>query len=614
MIKKLLIIFVYICFTKILIAQDADVGFRPAKILKKFEAKLPESCKKLENGSVSLKITVLPDSTVGQTEVLFSSKPELEENAIATVKTWKFQPATQDGIPQSTELMVNINFEQPVIMPSIFKDIADSTAFILDSLSYVKRITKYAENTNIQNEKHILPAQFLSENYHLQTNPIQKVHIYNDNHLAIPIFNRDINSLQKYLPFNKFDVSGNVFQSYSNDEFFIPAITYTEMYFGDYDMNYALIDFRKGNLFNQPNLFTEFMFFGSDGYWLGSSEKDSNFKLLAGYDNDKFKFTYQTYFFNSEFDSNKLYQNDSYLIEQTEKIHQLSFYSEIINFSLRNSNIHHSSINEKDKKNYFQVSVNRKFDYKLLNLFSNLEMINNHLIGKFDLSETKWNKSNFSAIYVNKDNFLFQTVTSFPIFNNWSSGFDYVYDNFDENEILEAASIKNTVTKLGIHLDYENDDSKYYILFGSEKNEIKSYSLSSNIPIIESKISYNTNLFDKEILLKNENKLYLNKNDYAKYSEIFDTHYFDNIASISIEQNLKHKNSLGISLEHHFLAMDTIIKDEFLNILNLKIKVKITDYFEINANAMNMLSQERLWGNELNLFHYSAGIKWIFLN
>ena len=62
------------------------------------------------NGSVVLSMIVTPEGTVRDPKVTTSLDKELDKQAIACVKQWKFQPATKDGTPVAVHVNVEVDF------------------------------------------------------------------------------------------------------------------------------------------------------------------------------------------------------------------------------------------------------------------------------------------------------------------------------------------------------------------------------------------------------------------------------------------------------------------------------------------------------------------------
>lgn len=67
--------------------------------------------KKKINGTVLLSIVVTPDGAVRDARVTTKLDEGLDQQAIKTVKTWKFQPATKDGKPVSVRVAVEMTFK-----------------------------------------------------------------------------------------------------------------------------------------------------------------------------------------------------------------------------------------------------------------------------------------------------------------------------------------------------------------------------------------------------------------------------------------------------------------------------------------------------------------------
>lgn len=61
-------------------------------------------------GTVTLWVIVGPDGSVQNAGVARSLRPDLDESALETVKTWRFQPAMKDGKPVAVQLNVMVSF------------------------------------------------------------------------------------------------------------------------------------------------------------------------------------------------------------------------------------------------------------------------------------------------------------------------------------------------------------------------------------------------------------------------------------------------------------------------------------------------------------------------
>jgi TonB family protein len=83
----------------------------PRAISKPQSPYTPEARRKRTQGIVQLWIVIDAQGNVSQVQE--SSKPlgdGLDESAIATVKTWKFHPATRDGAPVQVRVAVEVSF------------------------------------------------------------------------------------------------------------------------------------------------------------------------------------------------------------------------------------------------------------------------------------------------------------------------------------------------------------------------------------------------------------------------------------------------------------------------------------------------------------------------
>jgi TonB family protein len=71
----------------------------------------PEKARKAKvQGVVTLKLTVSPDGTTKDIQVVKHVRSDLDANAVDAVRTWKFEPATRDGEPVAVSLNIDVAF------------------------------------------------------------------------------------------------------------------------------------------------------------------------------------------------------------------------------------------------------------------------------------------------------------------------------------------------------------------------------------------------------------------------------------------------------------------------------------------------------------------------
>jgi TonB family protein len=66
--------------------------------------------KKKISGTVLVAMVVMADGTVRDVTVTKSLELSLDQQAIAAVKTWRFQPATKDGEPVAVHVHAEVSF------------------------------------------------------------------------------------------------------------------------------------------------------------------------------------------------------------------------------------------------------------------------------------------------------------------------------------------------------------------------------------------------------------------------------------------------------------------------------------------------------------------------
>ena len=63
-----------------------------------------------QQGNVGIDLVVGTDGLPHDAQIACSSAPDLNDNAIAAIKQWKFAPATKDGKPVPVEIFVEVSF------------------------------------------------------------------------------------------------------------------------------------------------------------------------------------------------------------------------------------------------------------------------------------------------------------------------------------------------------------------------------------------------------------------------------------------------------------------------------------------------------------------------
>jgi TonB family protein len=59
---------------------------------------------------MKLECVVLPDGTVGEVRMVERLHPELDEQAIRTLRQWTFKPGTKNGVPVPVRTEVEMTF------------------------------------------------------------------------------------------------------------------------------------------------------------------------------------------------------------------------------------------------------------------------------------------------------------------------------------------------------------------------------------------------------------------------------------------------------------------------------------------------------------------------
>jgi len=82
----------------------------PVPTYKPEPAYTPEARERKIQGKVGLRFVVDANGNVGDVTVVKSLDPSLDDTAVRTVRMWRFQPATRDGVPVAVQLGTEVSF------------------------------------------------------------------------------------------------------------------------------------------------------------------------------------------------------------------------------------------------------------------------------------------------------------------------------------------------------------------------------------------------------------------------------------------------------------------------------------------------------------------------
>ena len=87
-------------------------GVSPPQLVKQVRPEYPDAAKKDgRQGTVLVDCVVLPNGTIGQTQVTNSSKDiALDRAAVAAAKQYRFNPGMKDGVPVRVKVPIEFTF------------------------------------------------------------------------------------------------------------------------------------------------------------------------------------------------------------------------------------------------------------------------------------------------------------------------------------------------------------------------------------------------------------------------------------------------------------------------------------------------------------------------
>jgi TonB family protein len=92
--------------------QKSSTDFQPPQVISTVAPSYPPNA--VAGGTVILKVTVNSSGGIGDVQVLQEAKG-FTQQAIETVRKWRFEPAKLDGRPVEASIPVAFSFSQPIV-------------------------------------------------------------------------------------------------------------------------------------------------------------------------------------------------------------------------------------------------------------------------------------------------------------------------------------------------------------------------------------------------------------------------------------------------------------------------------------------------------------------
>ena len=472
------------------------------------------------------------------------------------------------------------------------KSVSDST---FQNKNLRQEINKLV--TNSTKREIFLPYSICRENFHFQSALPLNVYFRKNGFSVFPFMGSQIHFMQNYFPFYKIEYSENLINFFRTDYEFPVAFSYANLGLGDNDMNHAFLNFRKGNILGINKLHFNFNIITYDGLWLSEQEKAKNIDLQLLYKTNFGKF----YFVGSLIDqkiSSLTLQNS----EQNSEISPISEKTAEYSFFFKNKIADLGVLFQNNKID----GENRKTWQFLL---KKEIFLKNHYFGLSweNLRQTTEKDSLFNVVGI--------THRSEIIGFNWRNNLNFVNQKkYQANSVLRKMIFKNFYLQ-GKYSEYKFDihTTKKSLGWFWQNNFLK-----SDIAIGLQKISQKDNFYSEMLNFLNFS---ISDFDFDLQSWIFyqkmendDKNYpkWQNRTSFEITRKLKYENAISLGIKYLFCSAFDVSAET--NNLNIYLKIKITPKFEISGEAVNILNNETLFGNEFSGIHFIANVKWIFVN
>lgn len=470
-------------------------------------------------------------------------------------------------------------------------------------------LQKHIEQKQIGREKQHLPFVFYRENFHFSS-PFDPNFITRKNGFSIlQHYISNIHIFQNYYPLYNSRFSQG-FLDLKKDNYNLPvAVTESFLGLGDENMNQAAVSYKKGTVFGIKKLHVEADYIGQDGYWLGKREKSRNFDLHLFYEHFWGKLHFYYTIIDQEISSNKLFSAPELAEVEIKKENSseaaVKWENKFFTVGLRQQQTEVDSL----KQTLKSILLTKEISYKQHQVEANYEYCS--MDDDFSIL-TILHESNLEP-FVLSNNFYFREQ-----------------NNYYLNSLLQFHLIKN----LALLANYEKSGSKNILPFWQEErmagglqffyNGLNLKLIAGNETIhaaenhfIEAQTDFHTQISKFSIFIKNWT-LYRTTDD----PEIPE---FQTQLELEINLNLKYNNKIKFGVKNSALSKygyfqdfsEGLVKNDFSS-LDAWLGIQITDRFQIQVDAVNLLNAEELYGlpTSYNLpeTHFNINVYWLFVN
>jgi hypothetical protein len=629
--KKLITILLF-SLTVALFAQNSTTpDSSNVKILQSAEPDYPDNIavKKLK-GKITFEILVLPDDSFKIISVR-DSVPELYNLALNALNKYTFSAATKNNASVSSKIAVEITFPP--------KSYIDRQNKLNDDPALLKKqMLDFIQNKKLHNDSAFFNNFYYPVQIHYK-GTLFKSQIYKNEHFIEynPFFNDNL-LYQNYLPLYQFNILNNQNSLSNNLTSFKPMLISSNMGMGEFENQFAILNFNKNDALNIDNLNISGTFIGHDGLIPRVSEKASNSVINLNWKFKDFSVNSNLAFFNQNYSSRQINDYQFYInpedvmteVSSDQKYSlqykflytayrirdqkvksygndKINYQNNDIVFGLSDSlffqkfNLAFQNTNSKYLKKY--SSLNKYDDnYSLLNLDHKLYLYkieaNNNLISYF---------KNNTLIY--SGNILF------PLSNKIKTGLSLKYQNKDipdlfDEQYLEAYDSSQMAALL-------NYSGKYYSLKSETglRNRTQTYHILQNITLKEKylfcKLENSLNL-----PFKNQNIIISHLCEYQNTKTLYYNNELLSKLRFVIEHPMPRDNKISAGFDYYFASnfIDPQNNWAYNNILDTFVKINITKLFDFTVSVSNITSTQSYLTEELNPYNFNAGLTWYFLN
>ncbi|MCD4651419.1 MAG: energy transducer TonB [Candidatus Cloacimonetes bacterium] len=608
--------------------------FIPARILQRLEPALPDSVDVATlAASGRYKVEILPDSTVGNIRIERSAG-WLDSLAMNSIREWSFAPVFLEGIAQTAELNVTIEFGKQKTESD--EEASERLSAEADSLKIWRLELKKNATEYIKAEKERWLAEKPETGIQKENN-----HLFGINSIPETVIRSGFYERASYITDFHYRQNWRIFYNIEDDsgylrfkrEVYSLPVAYSRTFLGtgDRNMNYAILSLRKGYLLNVKGWSGRFDYAGYEGNWLGVNEKVGDFLFESLYESNIGNFRYHSSLLRHEIPARALsllYRPATSFgaIDEEIKEHQFSW-------SGREFEVSYRLRQDKYSSGFQSISTIEQTHHALflrkqhnIGIFSfnggiqtDVSIDANPCYNLYAEAGVQPGKLQLQMSYLGgvKNTPYLATYIGWKLTENLKLRADarhrYKHEKYKKQSLREV----HQEATGGLELQFSWLELTLNV--GQRKTE-QDFELSEGATLSASvkETYWISGLAGTTVYSIGRIRMKLTgESNFISTGVLFNLPRLQHVVAPEINYMLEHNNMLKCGAEFHYCGVyhaPELLSVPETKYLNAWFAIQITEHFQIRLDAHNLTNEVNLYDVIPAAMHLNTGIRWIFIN